>query len=146
MNSVTFMGYVAKEPEIRRVANGSVTVCNFWFAVGRKFKQEGHPDADFFSCTCFDKIAEIFEKCQIGKGTKLLLECEARNNNWTDKEGNKHYDITFYVNGFEFCESKKASSEGSASNETKKATKGSKNNKTTFTPMSDDADDDDLPF
>lgn len=141
MNSTTFMGRIAKEPEIWRTKEGKC-VCKFWFAVGRKYKQEGQPDADFFSCIAFDKLAETFEKCQVGKGTKLLLECEARSNTWTDKEDKKHYDVAFYVNGFEFCESKKQQEVSTAN--TKKTTKANKSNKT-FTPEPVE-DDDDLPF
>ncbi|HAG04524.1 MAG TPA: single-stranded DNA-binding protein [Lachnospiraceae bacterium] len=151
MNSITFMGRIATDPEYFRTASGKV-VCKFWFAVDRRFKQEGQPDADFFSCVAFDGIAETFGKCQVAKGTKLLLGCEARNNNWEDKEHRKHYDIIFYINAFEFCESKKKSDEAPATNEAKptkgtKGTKGSKNNKSsqTFTPQPVD-DDDDLPF
>ena len=149
MNSTTFMGRIATDPEYFRTASGKV-VCKFWFAVDRRFKQEGQPDADFFSCTAFDGIAETFGKCQVTKGTKLLLGCEARNNNWEDKEHRKHYDIIFYINAFEFCESKKKADEAPATNETKptKGTKGNKNSKsgkTSFTPVPVD-DDDDLPF
>jgi len=148
VNSITFMGRIATDPEYFQTASGKA-VCKFWIAVGRRFKQEGQPDADFFSCVTFDSIAETFGKCQVAKGTKLLLECEARNNNWTDKEGRKHYDIVFYVNSFEFCESKKKD-EAPATNEAKQAkgtkgNKGSKNSKTSFTPQPVD-DDDDLPF
>lgn len=150
MNKNIFMGYIAKEPEYYRTAAGKA-VCKFWLAVGRRYKQEGQPDADFFNCVAFDGIAEVFGKCQVTKGTKLLLECEARNNNWTDKEGRKHYDITFLVNAFEFCESKKKADEAPATNEAKptKGTKGnksSKSSKTSFTPQPVDEDDDDLPF
>lgn len=154
MNKIIFMGFIAKEPEYYRTAAGKL-VCKFWIAVGRRFKQEGQPDADFFSCVAFDGIAEVFGKCQVTKGTKLLLECEARNNNWEDKEGRKHYDIVFYVNAFEFCESKKKADEAPATNEAKttkgtkgnKSSKSSKNNKT-FQPSPEDDydDDDDLPF
>lgn len=154
MNKNVFMGYVAQEPEYYRTAANKL-VCKFWIAVRRKYKQEGQPDADFFNCVAFDGIAETFGKCLATKGTKLLLECEARNNNWTDKEGRKHYDIVFYVNGFEFCESKKKSDEAQTPNEAQptkgtkgnKSNKNSKNSKTSFTPVpEDDYDDDDLPF
>lgn len=104
MNKIIFCGRLTKDPE-KRYINDTV-IARFGFAVDRKLKKEGQPSADFFNCVAFNKVVEIFEKCHVGKGTKLLLECEARNNNWEDAEGKKHYDIDFVVNSFEFCESK----------------------------------------
>lgn len=109
MNKIILCGRITRDLSIRHTQDGKA-VARFGMAVNRRYKQEGQPEADFFNCVAFGKVVEIFEKCAVGKGTKLLLECEARNNNWTDKEGKKHYDIDFIVNAVEFCESKKANS------------------------------------
>ena len=108
MNKIIFSGRLTKDPEIKYLQN--TKIARFGFAVNRRYRQEGQPEAAFFNCVAFGKVVETFEKCAVGKGTKLLLECEARNNNWTDNEGKKHYDIDFIVNTFEFCESKKTNS------------------------------------
>ena len=102
MNKFIILGRCASDPEIR-YSNEGKAVARFNFAVNRKFKQEGQPEADFFSCVAFGKIAETFEKCSIGKGTKLLIEGEVRNNNY-EKDGVKHYSNQVIVNSFEFCE------------------------------------------
>lgn len=109
MNKIILIGRLTKDAEIRYSQDGKA-VARFDFAVNRKFKQEGQPDADFFSCVAFGKTAETFEKCNIGKGTKLLIEGEVRNNNYTDKDGVKHYSMQVVVNSFEFCESKASAS------------------------------------
>lgn len=105
MNKFIISGRLAADPEYRQTATGT-DVVQFNFAVNRRYKKEGEPDADFFRITAFSKVAETFSKCQISKGTKLLLECEVRNNNYADKNGVKHYDFQFIVSSFEFCESK----------------------------------------
>lgn len=105
MNKVIFTGRLCKDAEIRYSADGKA-VARFDFAVNRTFKREGEADADFFSCVAFGKIAETFEKCNVSKGTKLLIEGEVRNNNYTNKDGQKVYGTQIFVNSFEFCESK----------------------------------------
>lgn len=105
MNQFIITGRLTKDAEIR-YSNEGKAVARFDFAVNRKFKREGEADADFFSCVAFGKIAETFEKCNVGKGTKLLIEGEVRNNNYTNKDGQKVYGTQVIVNSFEFCESK----------------------------------------
>lgn len=101
------------DAEIKYSQDGKA-VARFNGACNRRFKQEGQPEADFFSFVAFGKIAETFEKCSISKGTKLLIEGEVRNNHY-EKDGVKHYSEQIVVNTFEFCESKGS---GSASNAT----------------------------
>ena len=105
MNSVLFTGRLTKDTEIR-YSNDGKAVARFDFAVNRTFKREGEADADFFSCVAFGKVAETFDKLNIRKGTKLLIEGEVRNNNYTNKDGQKVYGTQIVVNSFEFCESR----------------------------------------
>lgn len=103
------MGRLVADPEIRYTSDQKA-VCRFRFAVNRRFKRDGEPDADFFQCVAFGKIAETFEKCGISKGAKLMMDGEVRNNNYTDNDGVKHYSDQVIVNSFEFCESKTSGS------------------------------------
>ena len=134
MNKTILTGRLTRDIEIRTTANGK-KMGAFTVAVNRIFKQDGQPEADFFNCKAFGKTAETLQKLNVAKGTKLLLDCEARNNNWTDKDGKKHYDIDFIVNTFEFCESKKTSNAEAAADDFEAAG---------FIPADDD--DDTLPF
>ena len=108
MNKFLIMGRLCTDPEIRYTSDQKA-VCRFRFAVNRRFKRDDEPEADFFQCVAFGKIAETFEKCSISKGTKLMIDGEVRNNNYTDNDGVKHYSDQVIVNSFEFCESKSAS-------------------------------------
>lgn len=134
MNKFIASGRVASDVETRQSANGT-TVAKFNFAVRKNFKKDNEPDADFFSCVVFGKLAEVFDR-NVSKGTKLLLEGEMRNANY-EKDGVKHYGMQFVVNSMEFCESK-----------TNRSTDSSTGN--TYTPAPEDFEqvglDDDLPF
>ena len=116
MNKFLIMGRLCTDPEIRYTSDQKA-VCRFRFAVNRRFKRDDEPEADFFQCVAFGKIAETFEKCSISKGAKLMIDGEVRNNNYTDNDGVKHYSDQVIVNSFEFCESKSAVASGSASSE-----------------------------
>ena len=113
MNKFIISGRLTADAEYIHTNEGK-TVAKFNFAVNRRFKKEGEQDADFFTCVAFGKIAETLEKCTVGKGTKLLIEGEVRNNNY-EKDGVMRYDTQVKVDSFEFCESK---SSGNAPAET----------------------------
>lgn len=108
MNNVIMMGRLTRDPEIRYGGATNTCVARFSIAVDRRFKREGEPDTDFFNCVSFGKQGEFVEK-YIHKGTKVVIMGEVRNNNYTDKDGNKRYTFEIYVNSIEFAESKSAS-------------------------------------
>jgi single-strand DNA-binding protein len=108
MNKFITSGRVANDVEIRKGTNGK-TIARFNFAVRKNFKKDNEPDADFFNCIVFGKLAEVFEKTNVSKGTKLILEGEMRNDNY-EKDGVKHYGMQYVVNSMEFCESKNETS------------------------------------
>ncbi len=133
MNEFRISGRLTADPEIK-MANDKV-IARFNFAVNRKFKKEGDPEADFFQCVAFGKIAETIEKCNITKGTKLIIGGEVRNNNY-EKDGAMVYGTQVKVDWFEFCEGKKTESTTETS-QTAPADDG-------FFPAPGDASD--LPF
>lgn len=108
MNKVIMMGRLCKDPDISSTASGK-TVARYSVAVDRKFKREGEADADFFNCTSFGKQAEFVEK-YLKKGTKIVVSGEIQNNNYTNKDGQKVYDVRIMVHDVEFAESKNSDS------------------------------------
>ena len=96
---------LTKDSEVRYSADGKA-IAKFDIAIPKTFKKEGEPDANFFNCIAFGKTAEAFDKCNVGKGTKILIEGEVQNNNYTKQDGTKVYGTQILVNSFEFCESK----------------------------------------
>jgi len=105
MNKVILMGRLTKDPEVR-YTNGGKTIGSFSIAVDRRFKSEGQPEADFFTCVTFGKQAEFVEK-YLKKGTKILLGGQIQNNNY-EKDGVKHYNTQIVVDEIEFAESKRS--------------------------------------
>lgn len=143
MNRFDFIGRITNDPEERRTQNGD-PVYRVRMAVNRTFKAEGQPEADFFTLTMFGKTAERFGKLNVQKGTKLLVTGDIRNNNYTDKDGVKHYDTQFVVNQFEFMESKKAQDEAQTAPKAQSAVIKPENDG--FMDLNFDLGDEGLPF
>lgn len=107
MNKVILMGRLTKDPEVRYSQGEKATaIARFGLAVESGYKDKKR--TDFFNMTALGKTAETMEK-YVPKGTKIIVECEARQNNYTDRNGNKVNTVDFTVLNFEFAESKNAS-------------------------------------
>ena len=108
MNKIILMGRLTRDPEVRYGSSGNA-IGSFSLAVDRRFKREGQPTADFFSVVSFGKQAEFVEK-YLRKGTKIVLEGEMQNDNYTDKDGKMVYGFKVIASSIEFAESKSAES------------------------------------
>ncbi len=124
MNKIILMGRLTRDPEVRYSQGQNATaVAKFSVAVDRRFKRDGQPDADFFNCTAFGKQAE-FANSYLQKGTKVVTIGRAENDNYTDKDGVKHYGVQVMVEEIYFAESKNAQSGGGAAQQAPTATPG----------------------
>lgn len=104
MNKVIFCGRTTKDIEMRySQGENSMAIGRFSIAIDSGYGDK--KKTSFFNCTIFGKKAETFER-YVPKGTRVLLECEANQNQYTDKNGNKVNSVDFIVKSFEFCESK----------------------------------------
>lgn len=114
MNKVILMGRLTRDPETRySTGDNPMAIGKFSIAVDRRFKRNGDEQtADFFNCTAFGKQGEFVEK-YLRKGTKVLVEGELRNDNYTNKNGEKVYSMNIVTNNIEFAESKNAGSDNS---------------------------------
>lgn len=104
MNRVEYIGRLVNDGDMKYSPNGTAFYKNT-IAVDRKRKKEGEPEADFFRFKLFGKAAETFEQWT-KKGSKVFLAGWNMNENYTDKEGVKHYEISMLVDDFEFLDSK----------------------------------------
>lgn len=106
-NNVNLMGRLTKDPEFHQSAKTGVA--RLRIAVNRVYKREGQPDADFFSCTAFGKTADFVQK-YLHKGTRVVLNGQIQNDNYTDKKtGQTIYGTVIIIDSIEFAESKSAS-------------------------------------
>ena len=81
MNSVQLVGRFTRDPDIR-YTNGGSSIARFSLAVGRIYKQENGPDADFISCVAFGKTAEFIEK-YFHKGQRIGVTGRIQTGNFT---------------------------------------------------------------
>lgn len=109
MNLAILMGRICKDPDITSSQSGT-TIARYSIAVDRRFKKEGEPTADFFTCVSFGKQAEFVDR-YLKKGTKIVVTGEIQNNNYTNKDGQKVYDTRILTNNVEFAESKRETTE-----------------------------------
>lgn len=109
MNKVILMGRLTRPPEVRYSQGESQTaIARFSLAVDRRWKREGEPDADFFNCTAFGRLADFAEK-YLNQGTKVIVVGRIQNDNYTNREGQKVYSVQVLLEEIEFAESKSAS-------------------------------------
>lgn len=133
MNKVVLMGRMTKNPEIRYAeGENPVAVGRYTLAVNRRWKKEGEAEADFIPCIVFGKSATFAEK-YFSKGQMVGIVGRMQVRNWTDKDGNKRRNIEVVVEEQHFA--------GSKNEEPRRepAEDG-------FYPVSENIEDDDLPF
>ena len=140
MNKLIMMGRLVADPEVRYGGANNTAVANFRIAVDRRFKRDGEPDADFFLITALGKQGEFAEK-YLRKGTKILMEGEIRNNNYTNKDGVMVYQNQIIATSIEFAESK-----SSQSNNNDYQPQPAPSNDNSWMNIPDDLDDSSLPF
>jgi len=105
MNSFTLtaVGNLARNPEA--VAKGEITYTRFCLVGNDRAGKddEGAPREIVTSLwfVAFGPLAESLMR-SARKGDQLIVEARVRANNWTDKQGEKQYDLDFVVQGFRF--------------------------------------------
>ena len=119
MNKVMLMGRLARDPEVRYSQGETpIAIARFTLAVNRWGRQQNdtQPSADFISCICFGKIAEVVEKyCR--QGSKIAVTGHIQTGSYTNRDGQKVYTTEVVLEELEFAESKQAQA-GNASSGT----------------------------
>ena len=111
MNSVILMGRLTKDPVVGTSQSGT-TSARFTLAVDRHSKND--PDAaDFPSCVCFGKTAEI-ARDYLKKGVKIAVQGRIQTSKYPDETGKEVYRTDVVVLGIEFCERKQDNGQAQA--------------------------------
>ncbi|WP_159315901.1 single-stranded DNA-binding protein [Mammaliicoccus sciuri] len=101
MTNITILtGRITKDLELKQA--GQTTVTNFSLAVDNPFKKD---DTSFFDVVAFGKTAELLNN-YCGKGSKILIEGNLKQDRFTDKEGNNRSVVRVVANRVEFLDSK----------------------------------------
>ena len=104
MNSLTLIGRLTKDAELRYLANTGNAVARFSIAVNRPFaKKDAEVTADFFNVVVWGKRAETCTN-YLQKGLQVAIQGRLQNNNYTDKNGVKQYSVEIVAENVEFID------------------------------------------
>ena len=118
MNSftVTAIGNLSRNPEL--TVKGDRTYAKLCLIgndyAGKDEEGEAREIATTIWFTAFGPLGETIARTA-RKGDQLIVEAQVRADNWTDKDGVRHYDYSFVVQGFRFGAPGKAKREERAS-------------------------------
>ncbi len=115
MNSVSLMGRLTRDPELRYTANTQMANARFVVAVNRKLSKEkrqeaesnGYPTADFISCMAWGKTAENIAN-YLKKGNRIAITGHIQTGSYENQQGQRIY-TTDVVDSFDFIESNSSS-------------------------------------
>lgn len=116
MNSVSLMGRLTRDPELRYTANTQMANARFVVAVNRKLSKEkrqeaennGYPTADFISCMAWGKTAENIAN-YFKKGNRIAITGHIQTGSY-EKDRQRIYTTDVVVDSFDFIESNSSSS------------------------------------
>ena len=153
MNKVVLMGRLTQNPEMRYSQNSAepIAVARYSLAVRRRYKKDGEADTDFIPCVAFRRDAEFAEK-YLKKGMMIAVSGRIQVRSWVDQHGQKRWSTEVVIEEQDFAESKSAfeNREGSGAAVSPDGyNQGSSPdgyNQDGFSAISENVDDDDLPF
>lgn len=107
LNSITIMGRLTADPQLRRTGTG-VAVTSFTLAVDRDFssKENGEKETDFIDCVAWRNTGEFVAK-HFTKGRMAVASGRLQIRSWTDKEGNKRRTAEVIADNVYFADSKR---------------------------------------
>lgn len=114
MNSCSFTGNLARDPEIRNTSGGT-SVCNATLAVNNRVKRGDQwvDEPTFIDLTIWGGRGEGFAKFH-KKGSKAAVCGELRMDSWEDKQtGQKRTKLYLNVRDWDFVGAKPEESSGS---------------------------------
>ncbi|MDO5559511.1 MAG: single-stranded DNA-binding protein [Oscillospiraceae bacterium] len=109
LNKVILMGRLVADPDLRQTTN-NVSMCRFTIALDRPYNAAsgGEKQTDFITIIAWRQTAEFVSR-YFSKGKMIIVEGALRNDNYTDKDGVKHYSMNVQADKVSFGESKAAS-------------------------------------
>ena len=103
MNSVTLIGRLTKDPEVRYGAASQTAVARFSIAIDRGKDKDGNDrGADYPNIVCFGKTAELVEK-YLGKGRLVGITGRIQTGSY-EKDGKKVYTTEVLADRVDFLD------------------------------------------
>lgn len=103
MNSVSLIGRLTRDPEIRYGSETQTAVARFSIAIDRMPGRNGEKQTDFPNIVCFGKTAELVEK-YITKGRLVGVTGRLQTGSYTNKEGQKVFTTEVVADRVEFLD------------------------------------------
>jgi len=104
MNSVSLIGRLTKDPDVRYGAESQNAVCRLSIAIDRGKDRNGEDmGADFPTVVCFGKTAENCERF-LKKGRLVGVQGRIRTGKYENKSGQTVYTTEVYADRVEFLE------------------------------------------
>lgn len=96
-NSVTLVGNLTRDPELRYTATGTALV-NTGLAWNRRYQQNGEwqEEVNFFNLTIWGEMAENVA-ASLGKGSRVIVFGSLQQRSWENQEGEKRTAIDVKV-------------------------------------------------
>ena len=94
-NTVTVVGNVTRDPEIRYTPSGQ-TVATFGLAVNRRWQnkatQEWEEQVSFFDVKCWAQMAENVSE-SLGRGSRVIVTGRLEQRSWETDQGDKRSKV-----------------------------------------------------
>nr|DAX89301.1 MAG TPA: Single strand binding protein [Caudoviricetes sp.] len=117
MNTVIMIGRLTRDPELRYIASTGNAVTRFSIAVDRAFAaKDAEVTADFFNIVVWGKRAETCVN-YLAKGRMVAIRGRLQNNNYTDKDGTKRYNVEIIAEEVKFIDYGDKKQQGSQGNQ-----------------------------
>jgi len=142
INKVILVGRVGKDPEIRHL-DQNVKVATFRLATDESYKNsngEKITNTEWHTVVLWRGLADITEK-YVKKGALLYIEGKIKTREWTDKDGNKRYNMEIVADTMQMLDKRS----DQASSGAERPQDFSRSSQESQAPMQD-AVPDDLPF
>lgn len=147
INKVTLIGRVGKDPECRRLENGTA-VAKFSLATTESYKdKDGNKNetTDWHNIVIWRQLAEIAEK-YVKKGMLLYIEGKITYREYTDKDNVKKHFTEIVANEFKMLESRKDGDSGYSPAASQNAPQNAPNAATSENASGEPPVDENLPF
>ena len=103
MNSVSLIGRLTRDPDVRYTAGTQMAVCRFSIAIDRPPRQNGEKQTDFPNIVVFGKQAESCER-YLAKGRLVGVQGRIQTGSYTNKDGATVYTTDVVADRVEFLE------------------------------------------
>lgn len=106
-NKITIIGHLGRDPELRYTPQGT-PVCDFSVATSEKRKDqagEGNEITTWFRISVWGKLGELANQ-YLSKGRQVYIEGRLRQEDYTDRDGNKRTSLKVSATEVQFLGSR----------------------------------------